>query len=173
MHPISSGDEGKALFLPVDVSFLKQLTQIYYEQGSIEALHTASTHNHFLISKSAKLALGLLKYIRKVRLLLNPNLRYSGPGLISNFSQSRNWLNTTVRCIAWHPYCAKVAVVTCDDSVRIFNGDVCVVSPLLRCKQQKHITCVAWRPLSNTEIAVGHESGIIVWNIDPNSLVRK
>ncbi|CAG9858264.1 unnamed protein product [Phyllotreta striolata] len=173
LHPISSGDEGRALFLPVDVSFLKQLTQVYYEQGFVEALHTAATHHHFLISESAKITLGLIKYVNKARLLINPNLRYSGPSLINNYSQSRNWLNSTIRCIAWHPYCTKVAVVTCDDSVRIFNGDLNVITPLLRCKQQKHITCVAWRPMSNTEIAVGHENGIIVWNIDPNSLVAR
>ncbi|KAG5893708.1 hypothetical protein JTB14_017815 [Gonioctena quinquepunctata] len=173
LHPVSSGDEGKALFLPVDVPFLKQLTQIYYEQGLLEALHTASTHNQLLISSSASFILDILKYVRKVRLVLNPSLRYSGPNLIKEFSQTRNWLNCTIRCIAWHPYGIKVAVVTCDDSVRIFCCDNSIITPLLRCKQQRHITCIAWRPLSNTEIAVGHEDGIIVWNVDPNSLVAR
>lgn len=173
LHPTTSGDEGKALFLPVDVSFLKQLTQVYYEQGYIEALHTAASHNHLFISKSSKAILTLLKYVRKVRLLINPNLRYSGPSLIGNYSQTRNWLNTTIRYISWHPYCIKVAVVTCDDSVRIFSNDSNSVSPLLKYKLQKHITCVAWRPMSNTEIAVAHENGIIVWNIDPNSLITR
>ncbi|CAH1117706.1 unnamed protein product [Phaedon cochleariae] len=173
LHPVSSGDEGKALFIHVDVSFLKQLTQVYYEQGFIEALHTASSHNKVLISKTAAIILDVLKNVQKVRLILNPNLRYSGSNLISQFSQTRNWMNNTIRCIAWHPYCAKVAVATCDDSIRIFSSDSGTVVPLLRCKQQKHITCLSWRPLSNTEIAVGHENGIIVWNIDSNSLVAR
>ncbi|VEN34662.1 unnamed protein product [Callosobruchus maculatus] len=171
LHLVSSGDEGKALFLPVDVSFLKQLTQVYYEQGFTEALHTAASHNQWLISKSSRLILDVLKYIKKVRLIFNPNVRYSGPSLINEYAQARNWLNSTIRCIAWHPYCTKVAVVTCDDSVRIFNSECGALTPLLRCKQQKHVTCIAWRPLSNTEIAVGHEDGVIVWNVDPNSLV--
>ncbi|XP_074030052.1 aladin [Leptinotarsa decemlineata] len=173
LHPLSSGDEGKALFLPVNISFLKQLTQVYCEQGFIEALHTASSHNQLLISSSASIILDVLKYIRKVRLVLNPNLKYSGPVIIKDFSQTRNWQSFTIRCIAWHLYETKVAVVTCDDSVRIFSGDSSIITPLLRCKQQKHITSIAWRPLSNTEIAVGHENGIIIWNVDANSLVTR
>ncbi|XP_072393404.1 aladin-like isoform X1 [Diabrotica undecimpunctata] len=173
LHPTTSGDEGKALFLPVNISFLKQLSQVYYEQGYMEALQTAASYNHVFISKSAKGLLDILKYIKKVRVILNPNLRHSGSSLIANYSQTRNWLNTTVRCIAWHPYCKKVAVVMCDDSVRIFNGDPNAISSILRCKMQKHITCVAWRPMSNTEIAVGYENGIIVWHIDPNSMISR
>ncbi|CAH2011328.1 unnamed protein product [Acanthoscelides obtectus] len=171
LHLISSGDEGKALFLPVDVSFLKQLTQVYYEQGFTETLHTASGHNQWFIRKGSKLILDVLKYINKVRLIFNPNVRYSGPTLINEYAQGRNWLNSTIRCIAWHPYSSKVAIATCDDSIRIFSSECGSITPILRCKQQKHVTCIAWRPLSNTEIAVGHEDGIIIWNVDPNSLV--
>lgn len=170
MHATTSGDEGRALFLPVNVSFLKQLTQVYYEQGPVEALHLAKSHRHFLVSQSANVLLGLFKYVQKVRLILNPNIRYSGPTLINKLGQTRDWQNSTIRFISWHPYYTKLAVVTCDDSVRICSSES-NYSPLLRCKQQKNITCVAWRPLSNTEIAVAHEDGIIVWNIDPNSLV--
>ncbi|KAJ8967810.1 hypothetical protein NQ314_002619 [Rhamnusium bicolor] len=173
LHSVSSGDEGKALFLPVNVSFLKQLTQVYYEQGLVEALLTASSHNHLIISTTALLILDILKYVRKVRLVLNPNIRYSGPNLINQFSQTRNWLCNTIRCISWHPHVLKVAVVTCDDSVRIFSDDNTAIIPLLRYKQQRNITCVAWRCMSNTEIAVGHENGIIIWNVDPNSLVAR
>ncbi|XP_066141580.1 aladin-like isoform X1 [Euwallacea fornicatus] len=172
LHPITSGDEGKALFLPVNVSFLKQLTQVYYEQGPIEALQLAKSHNQFLVSQTANILLSVFNYVKKGRLLLNPNIKYSGPALIHKLGQTRDWQNSTIRFISWHPYCTKLAVVTCDDSVRILSSDS-NYHPLLRCKQQRNITCVAWRPLSNTDIAVAHEGGILVWNIDPNSLVLR
>ncbi|XP_076270083.1 aladin-like [Rhynchophorus ferrugineus] len=172
LHATTSGDEGRSLFLPVNVSFLKQLTQVYYEQGFIEALYLIKSHNKFIVSQGAGVLLNIFKYVQKVRLILNPNIRYSGPTLIHKLGQTRNWQSSTIRYISWHPYCTKIAVVTCDDSVRIFSSDS-TYTPLLRCKQQRHITCVAWRPLSNTEIAVAHENGIILWNIDPNSLVSR
>lgn len=168
LHPLSSGDEARTLFLPVDVSFLKQLTQVFQEQGFIEALHTASAYQNTLVSNIAMWALD----IRKNQLLFNPSTRYKSLDLIQQYSQTRNWLNYTIRNIVWHPHCQKVAVVTCDDAVRIYNCDNNLINPLLRHKQQKHITCLAWRPLSHTEIAVGHENGIILWNVDPKSLVK-
>lgn len=171
LHPVISGDEGKSLFLPVDVSFVKQLTQIYYEQGIVPALQTAASHRNCLVSKSASLTLDVLHYINNLRLIFNPNLRYSGPTLIHQYSQTRNWTNNTIRSIVWHPHCKKVALITCDDCVRIFHTDSASPTTLLRCKLQKHVTCAAWRPLSNTQIAVGHENGIIVWNYDPSSSV--
>lgn len=149
---------------------MKQLTQVYYEQGPIEALHLAKSHNQIILSQSASILLWAYNLVQKVRLQLNPNIKYDGPTLINMMAQTRYWANSTIRCIAWHPYCTKLAVVTSDDSVRIFSNESSY-NPLLRCKQQKNITCIAWRPSSNTDIAVAHETGIIVWNIDPNALV--
>lgn len=171
LHPISSGDEGRSLFLPVDVSFLKQLAQIYYEQGIEPALQTAASHRNYLISKSARVVLDIVNYVNNLRLIFNPNLRYSGPTLIHQYSQTRNWTNNTIRCLVWHPHCKKVALVTCDDCVRIFHTNLGTPTTLMHCKLQKHVTCAAWRPLSNTQIAVGHESGVIVWDYDPSSSV--
>ncbi|KAJ8956838.1 hypothetical protein NQ318_014252 [Aromia moschata] len=149
LHPVSSGDEGRALFLPVNVSFLKQLTQVYYEQGLVGVTHRFHPQS------------------------VDRFERYSSPSLINEVSQARNWSCDTIRCITWHPYVPKLAVATCDDNVRIFSGDDNSITPLLRTKQQRNITCIAWRPLSNTELAVGHENGIIVWNVDPNSSVAR
>lgn len=161
------------MFLPVNVSFLKQLTQIYYEQGFQPVLQTAASHRNYIISKTATCILDVLSYINNLRLLFNPNLRYSSPTLIHQYSQTRNWTNNTIRCIAWHPHFMKLALVTCDDCVRIFHTDPESTTTLLRCKLQKHVTCAAWRPLSNTQIAVGHENGVIVWTYDPSSSVSR
>lgn len=171
MHPITSGDEVRSLFLPVDVPFLKQITQIYYEQGLEPALEIASHHYNYCISKSAYFMLNILKYLNSLRLILNPNLKYAAQTLINQFSQTRNWTNNTIRCIAWHSHYKKVALATCDDCVRIYHSEPGCPTILLRCKLQRHVTCIAWRPLCNTQIAVGHENGIIVWSYDPSSAV--
>ncbi|RZC34365.1 aladin [Asbolus verrucosus] len=172
LHHTTLGDEGKALFLPTDVPFLKQLTQVYSEHGFKEVLHTSSMHHTFIISKTALLLLSIFRYFRKAQLLLNPSLEYEGTYLIDELSQTRNWTNSSIKCIAWHLHNSRLAVATSDDSVRIYCNDNNFV-PLLRCKQQQNITCLAWRPMSLTEIAVGHETGIIIWHVDFNSLVSR
>ncbi|EFA03757.2 aladin [Tribolium castaneum] len=172
LHLPNLGDEGRALFLPTDVPFLKQLTQVYAEQGLKEVLHTATLHQHLLISQSARFLLAVWRYLRKARLILNPSLEYHSCELIDELSQTRNWANNTIKCIAWHLHNSRLAVATCDDSVRIYCNDSSFV-PLLRCKQQRNVTCLAWRPMSLTEIAVGHENGIIIWHVDFNSLVTR
>ncbi|KAL3283645.1 hypothetical protein HHI36_006784 [Cryptolaemus montrouzieri] len=170
IHPVLSGDECRSLFLSVDVPFLKQLTQIYCEHGLIEALHTASTHRQLLVSKSALLILNVINLLQKARFFINPNLQYKGITTIRESCQTRNWGNYSVKCLSWHPYTSMIAVCTIDDSVRIYSSGSNAIH-LLRYKQQKNVTCLAWRPLTNGEIAVGYEDGIIVWSIDPHSLV--
>ncbi|XP_045471493.1 aladin-like [Harmonia axyridis] len=170
IHAVSSGEEGRSLFLSVDVPFLKQLTQVYYEHGLIEALHTASTHRHKIISNLAYVTLSVFNIYQRTRLFLNPSLQYKGINTIHEYSQTRNWASHSVRCLAWQPYSCMIAVCTVDDSVRIYTSDN-TINYLLRCKQQKNVTCLAWRPHTNGELAVGHEGGIIVWSIDPHSLV--
>lgn len=172
LHPVTSGDEVKTLFLPVEMPFLKQLAQIYYEQGLEEALQTATTYNHVLVSKSAVIVLNVLKYLNKFRIVFNSSKQESDISIINESSQTRNWYTSTIRYISWHPYMTKIAVVTCDDSVRIYSSDT-TFTPILRSKQQKNISCAAWRPFSNTEIAVAHKNGIIIWNLDSSSLVAR
>ncbi|KAK9869656.1 hypothetical protein WA026_003404 [Henosepilachna vigintioctopunctata] len=170
IHPVSSGDEGRSLFLTVDVPFVKQLTQVYYEHGLLETLHTASTHSKFIVSKTALLALKVIDLFQKAQLFFNPNIIYNGISTINECSQTRNWISQSVRCLSWHPYSCLIAVCSIDDSVRIYSNTN-NANHLLRCKQQKNVTCLAWRPLTNGELAVGHEEGVIVWSIDPHSLV--
>ncbi|XP_017779368.1 PREDICTED: aladin-like [Nicrophorus vespilloides] len=172
LHPVKTMDEGKALFLPVDVPFLKQLIQVYYEQGMMEAIEMVSAHRQTVISASAKVLLQVINKLHKVRCIVNPRLLIKGESTITQFSQTRNWSKSPIRCMAWHDTIPKIAVATSDDTVRIYQTDSTMV-PILKCKQQKNVTCIAWRPMSNSDIAVACESGIIVWNVDPNSVVTR
>ncbi|XP_018333374.1 aladin-like isoform X2 [Agrilus planipennis] len=81
-------------------------------------------------------------------------------------SPLRNVPFSNIKCISWHPHCLKIAVACSDDTVRIYydNGSV---GPILKYKQQRNISCIEWRPLSFSEIAVGCDAGVYVWNVDP------
>lgn len=166
------GDEARELFLPTDVPFLKHITQVYFEQGLREALRTSVQHHNLIISNSALALLRVIQYLGKVQRVFSPYLEYSGISIIHELSQTRNWANNPIKCIAWHWHRSRIAVGTSDDSVRIYCNDSTFI-PILRCKQQKNVTCLAWRPMSLTEIAVGHEAGIIIWHVDFNSLVSR
>lgn len=167
----STRDEGKDLFLPVDVPFVKQIVQIYYEHGLIEVFQTVSeSTRHPVLSKIGYIALKLMGYAEKLHSVFNRAAKESSIKLISEYSQSQGWGNNPIRCFSWHPYSTKLAVACLDDVVRIYSTDSTFI-PLLKCKQQKNITCLAWRPMTISDIAVACQNCIIIWNIDPSSVV--
>lgn len=70
--------------------------------------------------------------------------------------------------MSWHPKVFKLAIAACDDSVRIYTKDS-THTTVLRNGHQKYITCLAWRPLSASELAVGCYTGIVLWKLDTSS----
>ncbi|XP_022916047.1 aladin-like [Onthophagus taurus] len=172
LHPIRTGEDAKELFIPVDVPFTKHLVQIFYEQGYMEALNVAANNQQFILSKVAQGVLQMIDMINKVRLFWGSTDLQSTVSIMSTVSQTRNWPNGIFRCIAWHFDQTKLAVGTSDDVVRIYSKGTNLV-PILRCRQQRNISMVSWRPLCDSEIAVACETCIIVWTIDPNSVVTR
>lgn len=152
------------------MSVLKHLTQIYYEQGFIEMLQNAVTQQHYLISKSALILLKCVHTINDLRSIVNPHIKKDNRSLINNITRSRNWSNSHIRCISWNQYDKKIAVATFDDNVKIFYNGLSTVT-VLKIKSQKNITCLAWRPMCVSDLAVGCEDCIIIWNVDPSSIV--
>lgn len=145
--------------------------QIYKEQGFTELLEEATKLGPILLRKGAAFSLKLVNLFRTIRSKLSSNTSCeSNLTKIIGISQTRNWQLSPIRCIAWHPFQTKIAIAASDDSVRIYSSDSKLV-PLLKCKQQRNVTCLEWRPLSASELAIGCENGIFVWNIDPNSVV--
>lgn len=168
LYPIRLGDNARELFISVQLPFLKQLVQIYYEHGYVEMLHAIVGRQTFLISNLATLALRTLNTVDNIRIALNPTYKQSKMKIISEAVLTRNWSGATIRCIAWHPDYVRLAVATCDDTVRIFMKSM---APILKCKEQKNVTAIEWRPMSDSEIAVACEQCIIIWNVDPHSVV--
>lgn len=165
-----SNDEARALFLPVHVSFTKQLIQVYWEQGFHEMLQTAAANKTHLLSTPARLFLKVLKGASRLKLIDSSVLGEENVNLINSVTQTRHWGISPIRCLCWHQYSTKIAVASSDDLVRIYSNETSLI-PLLKCKRQKNVTCLAWRPMSNSELAVGCDSCIIIWHIDPASIV--
>lgn len=173
LHPLSTGDESRALFLPVHETFIKQVAQVWYEQGIMEALELVAErqkYNHPYVAKASSYALKIFEVLSNIRNMVRPRMVKNQKALIASVSQVKDWLHSPVRCLAWHPHCTKLAVAASDDSVRIYSTDSNLV-PILKSKMQRGVSCVAWRPLSASEIAVGCESCILIWTVDPNSVV--
>jgi aladin len=94
-----------------------------------------------------------------------PHLKLSSDDMIAEFCQTSDWFSA-VRAIDWHPIMSKLAVGGNDDVVRVF----CLSTeawPQLKHKLQRHIVCLAWRPLTQNTLAVGCKSGVAVWEVDP------
>lgn len=170
LHPPSTGDEARALFLPVDVPLLKNFVQVYHEHGFIEALQTVATHKNKVVASGARVVLRGVSYANQVRNRLTNARPEDSAQIAAELCQTRLWESSPIRCFAWHPYSTKIAVVGLDDIVRVYSSENDFV-PLLKCKQQKNVACVAWRPMSVSELAVGCETEIIVWSVDPGSVV--
>lgn len=169
-------DEGVSMYLEVEDNLLKRLTSVWCKQGFLEALKVAAEPQNGIDNKlimcTASYILKVANTFTRIRHIFQPHLKDLGPKLTSRYSHTRNWLNSPVRFMVWHPHISKIAVSTADDNVRIYSSDSSLV-PLLKCSSQKGVSTIAWRPFSVSEIAIGCEVGVIVWTVDPNSTFTK
>lgn len=65
----------------------------------------------------------------------------------------------------WHPHVFKLAIASVDDNIRIYTTDSITITTLKN-GYQKCISSMAWRPLCAGELAVGSNTGIILWKLD-------
>ena len=79
--------------------------------------------------------------------LFRTSLKINMEEICEIYSNTRDFNSAPVKCLAWHPHVAKIAVAMKDDSVQIATLDG-NVRPILKHKKQKNITCMAWRPFS-------------------------
>ncbi|CAH3154561.1 unnamed protein product [Pocillopora meandrina] len=101
-----------------------------------------------------------------------PHLKLSREEMIDAFSCVSSWKNSHIRAFAWHPHVAKFVVAWQDDSVRVYTLSSDLV-PILEHKQQKAVSCLAWRPLSGSVLVVGCDCGLFVWTVNPSSPILR
>lgn len=113
--------------MPVNEPLIKRITRSIFENSLTEALTEATTDENTntnpYISKVATYILHVLNAGNRVRLFFKPHLKDQGITSIGNFSQTRDWNRSMVRCIKWHPNCFKIAVAANDDSIRVYSED--------------------------------------------------
>jgi len=146
--------------------WLQTLLASWWE-GGVEGLLQAS---------ESPLCLKLLKLWRLSWSLypsLYPHLRLSNQQLIQQFSSSHSWQEAPIRCLAWHPHTYKFAVGYNDDTVKVVTSEGVATQPLLKFAGMKGVACLAWQPFAASQLAVGCSSGVLLWTVDPASVVSR
>ncbi|XP_031566795.1 aladin-like isoform X2 [Actinia tenebrosa] len=101
-----------------------------------------------------------------------PHLNLSREEMITAFSSISHWPSSPIRAFGWHPHISKFAIAWQDDHIKVYTLKSNIV-PLLKHRQQQAVTCLAWRPLSASVLAVGCNTGIFIWTVDPTSPVTR
>lgn len=79
-----------------------------------------------------------------------------------------------IRAFSWHPYVAKLAIAPQDKSIRIYDLNNGIWSPIcLKHEFQRNVFSLAWKPLSGNTLAVGTRHGILIWTLMSKTVVTQ
>ncbi|KAK6629857.1 hypothetical protein RUM43_003678 [Polyplax serrata] len=169
-------EETSRIFMPVMDIFYKRIISTWYERGFVDAIEVAANLRPDEAPASiifvAKHLVKAINALSKLKNAFSPHLRGSNDRLILAVAQTRDWSLSPIRAIQWHPHTTKLAIAAWDDSIRIYSINSQLI-PILKCKNQSFVSCMAWRPFCASELAVGCDEGVIVWNVDPNSVITR
>ena len=163
------GDLAAAAFLPRQgggEGGSRNIFTVFWEEGE-EGLLSMSD------SALAKSLLAMWRLSWSLQSSMYPHLKLSSMELINEHSTTSKWLTSPTRCLAWHPHTAKLAVAHADDTVRVFSCSHSQTQPLLKHAAMKGVSCLAWKPCSASQLAVGCVAGVMVWTVDPTSMVSR
>jgi len=156
------------------VSAVRQWIELNEGEGGKTTTAEESGKLTLIISKVLSLALSGFRFSTSIFAKLHPHHSLSPEEIIRQFSScGPAWSQSKVRAIDWHPHTLKLAVASIDDALRVFYGGSAsekALVPTLKHPRQKNISCVKWRPLSASGLAVAAQDGIVLWKVDPNSL---
>lgn len=104
-----------------------------------------------------------------------PHLKLSPQDLVREFSTTRDFSTAPVKCLAWHPHTTKLAVCFSDDTITIITvaPGQNSLQPVLKHVGMKGVSMMRWRPYCSSQLAVSCQAGVIVWTVDPSSLVSR
>ncbi|XP_062517725.1 aladin-like [Corticium candelabrum] len=153
-------------FLPQEETVWVKAWKKWKSSGLTAVLEEMSEGDGSWLSSMSGCLLSVVHRVTSLYGWLYPHLKLSCCDMIAEFSETSDWSNSAIRVIAWHPIIPKLAVAGNDDVVRIFCLET-ETWPQLKHKLQKHVACLAWRPLAWNTLAVGCKCGVVVWNVDP------
>jgi len=172
IRPSYSKETIKSAFLPKNESTGVALLSQWREEGVPGVLGSLKESPRSQISWLAGVLLAVWRIPSSLQTFFYPHLRLSPQEMLSTFCLTRDWFESPVRCLAWHPHTRKLAVVSRDDCVRI-GGNGAKTKPILRHTGQRGISCLSWKPCGSAELAVGCRVGIMLWTLDPASVVSR
>jgi len=164
------GSLAAAAFLPrskeAGEGWLAGLLAAWWEEG-VEGVLAASS------SPLCLQLLGLWRMSWSPSSYLYPHLCLSPRQMVEQFSPTHSWSDAPIKCLAWHPHTPKLAVAFTDDTVRVVMADPAATQPLLKFAGMKDVSSLAWQPCGASQLAVGCQAGVLVWTIDPASVVSR
>ena len=57
--------------------------------------------------------------------------------------------------------------------MKVVTSDGVATQPLLKFAGMKGVACLAWQPFAASQLAVGCSSGVLLWTVDPASVVSR
>ncbi|XP_076802961.1 aladin-like [Clavelina lepadiformis] len=167
-------ESAQSAFLEHSETLMQRVQAAWYSHGIIGALteicdNESDEQVSPYIKHSCHVLLVSLRWLSGMQLTLFPHLKLSNDELIASFSENSNWQESPIRYLCWHSHADKFAIALKDDTIRIHYNDNELV-PMLKHKLQRNVTMMSWKPLSASTLAVGTQTAVLVWNIDPTSL---
>ncbi|KAH8238343.1 hypothetical protein KR032_004491 [Drosophila birchii] len=158
-------------FLPVEEGVLKRITRIFFDAGFLESLEEArsaqSREQAPLIARAGDFIAQILGLVNGLKLKVFPHTQGLSAERIAQFAETGDWLNSNIRCLAWHLHVFKLAVAGLDDVVRIYTKySNEAAAAVLKSPLQTEITCMAWRPLTAAQIVIGCRQGLCFWKVE-------
>lgn len=181
---LTQRENAKSAFLPHDETVSKRIYHAWQDMGVSGALEeiTNSTEQvpNWICGISQKL-LVLSRWTSSLHGSFFPHLALSNEDIVSRFSSVVHWATTPIKAFSWHPHTLKFSYALQDDTVRIHSNFTDTVSslkhtelvPILKHKQQKNVACLAWQPNSSSVLAVGCQSCVLIWHVEPTSLATR
>ncbi|EDX17502.1 GD16950 [Drosophila simulans] len=133
-------------FVFVNEGVLKRIARSFFNGGfwkTLEEARSPKTREQApLIAQAGDLIAQFLGLATSLRIL--PHTQQLSAERIAQFVETRDWINSDVRYLAWNQHFFCLAVAGVDDV----------------------ITCMAWRPLCASEIVIGCRQGLCFWEVD-------
>ncbi|XP_076064779.1 aladin-like [Oratosquilla oratoria] len=171
VRPAHSKEEARNAFSVHQETPWQKVLTAYHEEGLHAALEGVLKCKDEGLPKAvttmAVLALQIWNILSKVYTVL-PSTGYKDEDRIC---EVRPALGSVAR-VAWHPHTQKVAAVFRDDTIKIYTAGR-PLTPLLKHRLQRGITDISWMPCSASTLAVGCDTGVLLWAVDPVSVVTR
>nr|CAB3219591.1 aladin-like [Phallusia mammillata] len=167
-------ETAQSAFLEHNETFWQRLQSAWYGHGLFGVLTEMCSDEHHqnvpnALRSSCQFLLVSLRWVNGMQFTFFPHLKLSNDQLLQSFSSNSNWLESPIRHLEWHSKANKFAIALKDDTIRVHYCDNETV-PVLKHKLQRNITDLKWKPLSASILAVGTQTAILIWNIDPMSM---